>query len=90
MSRRQFIAGAVCPECQQMDRIVIEDNAGSTQRRCVACGYCDDTMPGAGVVPATRFTRPAATRTGDQTDGPAAVRIVERPGQKSGSGKPQH
>ena len=50
--KRRFIAGAVCPKCQALDRIVVERaavpptaNAGDsevvTQRRCVACGFVE-------------------------------------------------
>lgn len=40
--KRRFIAGAVCPRCAQMDKIVMYDNeAGERVRECVNCGYCD-------------------------------------------------
>ncbi len=49
---RRFIAGAVCPACQEVDRTVIEavtdgdTREGNTpivgvQRRCVACGFTE-------------------------------------------------
>jgi len=38
MSRR-FIAGAVCPECQQMDKIVTYKKDGEDIAECVSCGY---------------------------------------------------
>ncbi len=39
---RRFIAGAVCPRCAAMDRIVMyDDGAGGRVRECVACGYQD-------------------------------------------------
>ena len=38
MSRR-FIAGAVCPECQQMDKIVTYKKGGEDVAECVSCGY---------------------------------------------------
>ncbi len=42
MMQRRFIAGAVCPRCAQMDRIVMYDNdAGERVRECVSCGYRD-------------------------------------------------
>jgi uncharacterized metal-binding protein (TIGR02443 family) len=40
--RRQFIAGAQCPKCNAMDKIVLlrlED--GGQRRECVACGFTD-------------------------------------------------
>lgn len=40
--QRRFIAGAVCPRCAQMDKIVMFDNeAGQRVRECVSCGYTD-------------------------------------------------
>ena len=38
-SRRRFIAGAVCPRCALMDKIVV--NLDSDQRECVACGFTE-------------------------------------------------
>ncbi len=34
---RKFIAGAVCPQCQKMDKLYIEDDPAVA--RCAACGY---------------------------------------------------
>ncbi len=60
--RRRFIAGAVCPRCGAMDKIVV--NLDSDQRECVACGFSDarppDTTPRE---PATRVSRAAARLT---------------------------
>ena len=45
--RKRFIAGAVCPECNTVDRIVVEYaevrlSAGElSRRRCVDCGFVD-------------------------------------------------
>ncbi|PCJ46391.1 MAG: hypothetical protein COA99_02930 [Moraxellaceae bacterium] len=36
---RRFIAGAVCPECQQMDKIVTYKKDGEDVAECVSCGY---------------------------------------------------
>ncbi len=53
--KKRFIAGAVCPDCQTVDRIVVETGmqhvADSdlddprqevSRRRCVACGFADE------------------------------------------------
>lgn len=37
--KRQFIAGAVCPECRAVDRIVVRRSAQGREQACVACGY---------------------------------------------------
>jgi uncharacterized metal-binding protein (TIGR02443 family) len=65
--RRRFIAGAVCPRCGLMDKIVIDLDAD--QRICVSCGFAEDRpgMPEAAPVPAatelpTRVSRAAARR----------------------------
>lgn len=57
-SSRRFIAGAVCPQCQAVDRTLIEsvrvNNLESdlddmtkevVQRRCVACGFTEALDP---------------------------------------------
>ncbi len=36
---RRFIAGAVCPECQEMDKIVTYIQDGEDVAECVSCGY---------------------------------------------------
>lgn len=39
--KTRFIAGAVCPSCQMLDRLVIEEVTAELQRRCVNCNYSD-------------------------------------------------
>ena len=41
--KRQFIAGAVCPRCSAIDKIMVEFNLQDqvTQKSCVACGYVE-------------------------------------------------
>lgn len=79
--RRRFIAGAVCPACAAMDRIVIETaGSGQTVRRCVACGFSDELMPASGSLPSTRFTRlreAGGTLDADAQSAVSKVRIVE-------------
>ena len=57
--RRRFIAGAVCPRCGEMDKIVVDMD--SEQRECVACGFSEgrpgEGRPGEG--------RPGEGRPGD-------------------------
>ena len=36
---RRFIAGAVCPECQKVDKIVTYKQDGEDVAECVSCGY---------------------------------------------------
>ena len=43
---RRFIAGAVCPRCGEMDKLVVDSE--TDQRECVRCGYRDQRPdPGA-------------------------------------------
>lgn len=40
-SIKRFIAGAVCPRCSAMDRIVMYKKDGADYRECVDCGFHD-------------------------------------------------
>ena len=40
--KRRFIAGAVCPRCSEMDKIVNYRQGGKNYRECVACGFKDE------------------------------------------------
>lgn len=40
--KRRFIAGAVCPRCSAMDRIVNYTLGDKNYRECVACGFKDE------------------------------------------------
>jgi len=39
---KRFIAGAVCPKCGEMDKIMMYQRDGVDQRECVRCGYHDE------------------------------------------------
>lgn len=41
-NKRRFIAGAVCPRCSEMDKLVVYTEDGKDYRECVACGYKDE------------------------------------------------
>lgn len=40
--KRRFVAGAVCPRCKAMDRIVIYRIDDIDYRECVECGFKDE------------------------------------------------
>ncbi|WP_281645342.1 YheV family putative zinc ribbon protein [Parendozoicomonas sp. Alg238-R29] len=40
--KKRFIAGAVCPKCAAMDRLVMFEDQGVTIRECVECGFTDN------------------------------------------------
>ena len=70
--RPRFVAGAVCPSCQEMDRMVID---GSTdERRCIACGFVEARPDADPAMPATRVTRAAARRVETEAQ---AVRLLD-------------
>lgn len=84
MVKQRFIAGAVCPECGVMDRIVVVVEAQESSRRCVSCGFSDTTKLAAGPVPKTRLTRktppPVGTTPGSPERDRSAttnVRIID-------------
>ncbi|MCL6414267.1 YheV family putative metal-binding protein [Aestuariirhabdus sp. Z084] len=40
--KKRFIAGAVCPSCNKMDRLVVIQEGGKPEKReCVSCGFTD-------------------------------------------------
>ena len=39
--RKRFVAGAVCPSCQEMDKIIVLLDSQPQTRECVVCGYSD-------------------------------------------------
>jgi uncharacterized metal-binding protein (TIGR02443 family) len=79
-NRRRFIAGAVCPRCARMDKIVV--NLDTDQRECVACGFseerpgCDQPGQAAPAVGDTGPVREVPTRVSR-----AAARRVETPAE---------
>lgn len=48
-SKKRFIAGAVCPSCSAMDRIVMYREGESDYRECVECGFKDEMRFKSGV-----------------------------------------
>jgi uncharacterized metal-binding protein (TIGR02443 family) len=41
VTKKRFIAGAVCPACSVQDTIKMWNVDGTPHRECVACGYSD-------------------------------------------------
>lgn len=61
---KRFIAGAVCPQCRAVDRIVLEEEPPPSpggeavqRRRCVSCGYVDTMAVSTVAEPSSRFSR---------------------------------
>lgn len=38
----RFLAGAICPRCEALDRIKVYSRDGKDYRECVACGFKDE------------------------------------------------
>ena len=81
-AQKRFIAGAVCPKCAEMDKLVMYKNeAGQETRECVACGY-RDVMQEASNQPQELTTRVTPTGKAVRDDGEQAIRIFEAPPTK--------
>jgi uncharacterized metal-binding protein (TIGR02443 family) len=74
VTRRRFIAGAVCPRCSAVDRIVLED--ADRRRRCVACGFTDALPSGSGVGSTPVGKLDGRRRTATSTTPETVVRVV--------------
>ena len=48
--RPRFIAGAVCPRCGAVDRIVVVEHESGRQRACIVCDFSDE-VPATGSAP---------------------------------------
>ena len=86
---KRFVAGAVCPNCQALDRIVIESvSDDTTQKRCVECGFAEAQPTNRGSsLPKTRLEQTARGDV-DQQDGKASpVRIITPDSNDSGREK---
>lgn len=56
---KRFIAGAVCPRCAEMDKLVMYVNENDQSvRECVRCGYQDVMTDGGPVEMPTRVNQP--------------------------------
>ncbi len=40
--KKRFIAGAICPKCSELDKIVVYQKEGQDFRECVSCGFSDE------------------------------------------------
>lgn len=81
--KRQFIAGAICPRCAELDKIVVVSDGLASYRECVRCGFQDNRPEDVGkesVEVSTRVTR-ASARLIDVPAEP--VRIAGGVGEKA-------
>ncbi len=55
----RFLAGAVCPRCEALDRIKVYSKDDKDYRECVACGFLDELhFPGNARELPTRVSEP--------------------------------
>jgi uncharacterized metal-binding protein (TIGR02443 family) len=76
-NRRRFIAGAVCPRCAQMDKIIVD--LDTDQRECVSCGF-SEARPGSPAAKPLPVPAPEAAELPTRVSR-AAARRVETPAQ---------
>ncbi|MCY1269624.1 hypothetical protein D9M68_149340 [compost metagenome] len=57
VTKKRFIAGAVCPACSEPDKIQMWEEDGVPHRECVACGYTDTLNAQGQSVPRELTTR---------------------------------
>ena len=73
MTLKRFIAGAVCPQCQLIDKIVVYQEADSAYCQCVRCGYQQQQPTVSAAAPAVEVEARAARESehrGDQSGQP--------------------
>ena len=80
---RQFIAGAVCPECRETDRLVVQNTSAGREQLCISCGY-QSAAPetNSALVPQGKLAR--SERGVDAETIEAPVRLIDP--HSSGSG----
>lgn len=77
---RRFVAGAKCPQCQAVDKVVMFRESGIQYRACVSCGYRDEMA----FERSFRELETRVNRTPDERlDEVAPVRIVDLSPDKS-------
>ena len=57
ITKKRFIAGAVCPACSEPDKLMMWSVDEVPHRECVACGYSDTLNAQGQSVPSERGTR---------------------------------
>ncbi|MEM7218332.1 MAG: YheV family putative metal-binding protein [Pseudomonadota bacterium] len=74
MVKQRFIAGAVCPRCREIDRIVVRRTPAGDERACVACDFREAAQTGASTAGVPRG-KPERARDGGSGE-TSVVRLV--------------
>ena len=78
-TKRRFVAGAVCPRCSEMDKLVVYNEEGKDYRECVACGYKDEMR----FKPQARELETRVNQTAeDKQEAVQVVTILPFPGER--------
>jgi uncharacterized metal-binding protein (TIGR02443 family) len=72
---KRFIAGAVCPRCGEMDRLMTFELEGKTMRECVSCDFSEAMV--ANVVASEMKTRVNHFEDETAQDEVTAVKILD-------------
>lgn len=43
-AQKRFIAGAICPRCSEVDKLVVFREAEKEYRECVSCGFKEQML----------------------------------------------
>lgn len=78
--KKRFIAGAVCPRCSEMDKIVNYREGDKNYRECVACGFKDEIR----LQSSPREPQTRVTNSGEAAEVETPVKIIQ-PGKKNNS-----
>ena len=73
--QKRFIAGAVCPRCGEMDKLLSYSNDEGTYKECVACGF--EEKQAVQVALDELDTRVNHMPTGDSAGEDNAVQVVQ-------------
>ncbi len=70
---KRFIAGAICPRCGELDKLVMFRQEERAFRECVSCGFADEILAHSPTRLATRIDTPSPSTAGTV----AAVKFVD-------------
>ena len=70
--KRRFVAGAICPRCSELDKIVDFSENGKDFRECVACGFKDEMH----FKPVSRELETRVNQTEEEKNIVQAVKII--------------
>jgi uncharacterized protein len=70
--KRRFVAGAVCPRCSEMDKLVVYNEDGKDFRECIACGYKDEMR----FKPASKELETRVNQTEEEKNQIETVKII--------------